>query len=95
MKKQGLWKLVFTAIVPALLLSTAAKAFAREDDMAAGTGQESGEAALLSPDIAEIMERGTLRVAIPGEDLTAFFQEDGEGNLYGIDIELAESIAES
>ncbi len=50
---------------------------------------------MMSPDIAEILDRGTLRIAIPSQDLTAFFQEDENGGLYGIDIELAESIADS
>lgn len=50
---------------------------------------------LLSPDLAEIIDRGELRVAIPAQDLVAFFQEDEDGKLYGIDIELAERIADS
>ena len=53
------------------------------------------EAEKLAPEIAEVIERGTLRVAIPKQDLVAFFQEDEAGRLYGIDIELAEDIADS
>ena len=49
----------------------------------------------LAPEIAEIIERGVLRVAIPKQDLIVFFQEDEAGNLYGIDVELAEEIANS
>lgn len=49
----------------------------------------------MSEDIAEIIDRGKLRVAIPGEDLTAFFEKDESGKLSGIDIELAEGIAAS
>lgn len=49
----------------------------------------------LAPDIAGILERGTLRVAIPHQDLEAFFQEEADGSLSGIDIELAQGIAAS
>lgn len=49
----------------------------------------------MSEDIAEIIGRGQLRVAIPGEDLEVFFEKDGSGGLSGIDIELAEGLAAS
>lgn len=49
----------------------------------------------MSEDIAEIIKRGNLRVAIPSEDLEAFFEREESGGLAGIDIELAEGIAAS
>lgn len=49
----------------------------------------------MSEDIAEIIDRGKLRIAIPSEDLEAFFETDEDGKLSGIDIELAEGIAAS
>lgn len=47
----------------------------------------------MAPDLAAIKARGSLRVAIPEEDLFAFFEEDEKGNLFGIDIDLARNIA--
>jgi len=49
----------------------------------------------MAPDIAAIKARGTLRIAIPDQDLFAFFEEDEEGNLSGIDIDLARNIADA
>lgn len=48
----------------------------------------------MASDLAQIEARGTLRVAIPSADLMAFFEEDENGNLSGVDIELAKNIAE-
>lgn len=61
----------------------------------ASAQEDTSPAEGLAPDIAEITGRGTIRIAVPKQELTAFFQEDEDGNLYGIDIELAESIAAS
>lgn len=49
----------------------------------------------VSEDIAIIKSRGTLNVAIPNGNQPAFFENDGKGNLSGIDIELAKNIAKS
>lgn len=45
--------------------------------------------------LAQIEERGVLRVAIPSGDLIGFFETDEKGNLSGADIDLARDIAES
>ena len=45
--------------------------------------------------IEEIKERGVLVAGIPRDDLLAFYEEDGEGNMSGTDVELAKSIAAS
>lgn len=60
----------------------------------AAEGTDAGDRRT-APEIADIVERGRLRVAIPKQDLVAFFQEDETGELCGIDIELAEAIADS
>lgn len=48
----------------------------------------------VASDLAQIEARGTLRVAIPADDLMPFFEEDENGNMSGVDIELAKNIAE-
>lgn len=45
-------------------------------------------------DIQRIMDRGKLIFGLYYEDMPPFFMTDDEGELYGVDIELARSIAE-
>lgn len=48
-----------------------------------------------SPDIARIIERGKLIVAMVNTDNPPFFMTDAQGHLYGIDVDLANDIAAS
>ena len=45
------------------------------------------------PDIQKIMDRGELIVAMYAIDIPPFFMHDDEGKFYGLDVELAENIA--
>lgn len=45
------------------------------------------------PDIARIIKRGTLIVAVINKDMPPFFELDKNGNLVGYDIALAENLA--
>ncbi len=46
-----------------------------------------------SPDIRRIMERGKIIVAMLDEDDPPFFMHDAQGNLCGLDVDLANDIA--
>ena len=48
-----------------------------------------------APDIEQIIKNKELRIAIPAEDVTAFYEEDEKGNLSGIEIDVARGIAEA
>jgi len=54
----------------------------------AGAGEED-----LPPDIARILNRGKLIVALHKEDVVPFFMRDPEGKLDGLDVSLARDIA--
>lgn len=47
----------------------------------------------LAPDIKKIIDRGKLLVGIYSEDMPPFFMKDGNGELYGYDINIAKDIA--
>lgn len=49
----------------------------------------------ISPDIDKIKKSGVLRIAVPADDLMAFYEEDGEGNFSGVDIDIAKGLADS
>ncbi len=49
----------------------------------------------MRPEIAAIIDRGELVVAIPSEDIPVFFEEDEDGELKGIEITLAKGLAAS
>ncbi|KDR56278.1 transporter substrate-binding domain-containing protein [Limnospira platensis] len=49
----------------------------------------------MSPDIQKIIDRGELIVAINQEDSPPFFAEDVDGELIGLDVEIAREIAHS
>lgn len=53
----------------------------------------AGETDDISPDIARILRRGTLIVAAYKTDMPPFFYVDDQGNLGGIDVDLATDIA--
>lgn len=58
------------------------------DALAAGSSE-------MSPDIARIKESQELRIAIPAFDEVGFYEEGEDGELKGIDIELARDFAKS
>lgn len=49
----------------------------------------------MAPDIARILQRGYLLVAMPAADTPIFHEADGSGGVSGIDADLARGIAES
>lgn len=50
--------------------------------------------ATMPPDIAQILERGKLIVAVLNQDNAPFFMKAEEGQLSGLDIQLAQAIAD-
>lgn len=64
-------------------------------DSTAAKNLSEQDLALLPPDIRAIRERGRLVVAMYRQDRPPFFYVDKKGNLAGIDIDLAEDIAEN
>lgn len=48
----------------------------------------------MPPDIERILQRGKLVVAVLGQDNAPFFMDMGQGDLGGLDIQLAKAIAE-
>ena len=49
----------------------------------------------MSPEIEKIKSSGELKIAVPADDLVGFYEEDENGELKGLDIELAEGLADS
>ncbi|APB32536.1 Peptidoglycan-binding domain 1 protein [Gloeomargarita lithophora Alchichica-D10] len=47
----------------------------------------------LAPDIQAIQQRGVLRVAMLGQDNPPFFAENAQGQLTGVDVDLARNLA--
>jgi ABC-type amino acid transport substrate-binding protein len=47
----------------------------------------------LAPDIQAIQQRGVLRVAMLGQDNPPFFAQDAQGQLTGVDVDLARALA--
>lgn len=46
------------------------------------------------PDLGRIQARGTLKIALPAEDVPPFFFVDDSGKLRGIDVDIAQDIAQ-
>lgn len=47
----------------------------------------------LAPDMQAIQQRGVLRVAMLGQDNPPFFTQDAQGQLTGVDVDLARALA--
>ncbi|MFO7030020.1 peptidoglycan-binding protein [Limnospira fusiformis CCALA 023] len=62
---------------------------------AAVIAQKNQSSSSMSPDIQKIIDRGELIVAINQEDSPPFFAEDVDGELIGLDVEIAREIAHS
>lgn len=55
---------------------------------------ETSPRSVMPPDIERILKRGKLVVAVLGSDNSPFFMEMADGELGGLDIQLAQAIAE-
>lgn len=58
------------------------------------TEAEADSSNLMPPDIERILNRGKLVVAVLGRDNAPFFMDMGNGELGGLDIQLAQAIAD-
>lgn len=75
---------MFFAVTLALLTAPAATAQTAEPERPA-----------VAPDIQRILDRGTLIVAMTSFDVPPFFMTDADGRFYGLDVSLAEGIAQA
>ncbi|NEQ44960.1 MAG: transporter substrate-binding domain-containing protein [Leptolyngbya sp. SIOISBB] len=78
---------------PTLLAQVNRTSSPQKSNAAADT-QEEATVALMPPDIQRILDRGRLIVAVLGNDNAPFFVETENGQADGLDIQLAQALAD-
>lgn len=91
MMKKRITALVLAVSMLLIMLPITANADKAQETKTAEELMKEG----VAKDIAIIKARGTLNVALPSGDQPAFFESDENGNLSGIDIDLARNIADA
>ena len=66
---------------------------ARQSNEKASVKQSANVDLAMAPDIKKIVDRGKLLVGIYSQDMPPFFMKNGQGELYGYDINIAKDIA--
>lgn len=93
--------IALTGVAPAYAHTTSSSATSSRSSLTASTTQSqrgrsqdaTATEATMPPDIAQILKRGKLVVAVLGNDNAPFFMDTGEVQPGGLDIRLAQEIA--
>ena len=94
--------IALTGVAPAYAHATSSSATSSKSSLTASTTQSkrgrsevaTATGATMTPDIAQILKRGKLVVAVLGNDNAPFFMATGEVQPGGLDIRLAQEIAD-